>query len=51
MDKIGKIKYVKCKTTNDKFYVQWNDKSEVWDRIDIRKTYTNDDLIFIRSVD
>ena len=41
---------VKTKYSDETFYVQYNDKLDIWERIDSTKYYHRDDLIFIRDV-
>ena len=38
---------VKTKYSDETFYVQYNDKLDIWERIDSTKYYHSDDLIFI----
>jgi hypothetical protein len=45
-----KIKLVKTKYSDETFYVEYNDKLGVWERIGSSKYYHSDDLIFIRDV-
>ena len=42
-----KIKLVKTKTSNKIFYVKYNEKFDIWERIDNEEFYYTDDLIFI----
>ena len=41
---------VKTKYSDETFYVQYNDKLDIWERIGSNKYYHRDDLIFIRDV-
>ena len=45
-----KTKLVKTKYADETFYVQLNEKLDIWERIDNGKYYHTDDLIFIRDV-
>lgn len=44
------MKLAKTKFSDETFYVEYNIKLGVWERIDISKYYHNDDLIFIRDL-
>ena len=45
-----KTKLVKTKYSDETFYVQLNEKLNIWERVDNGKYYYTDDLIFIRDV-
>jgi hypothetical protein len=46
-----KTKLVKTKYSDETFYVQLNEKLDIWERVDNGKYYYTDDLIFIRDVE
>jgi len=45
-----KTKLVKTKYSDETFYVQLNEKLNIWERVDNGKYYYTNDLIFIRDV-